>query len=314
MPSPARGATTASGRTDTATIASPFVGSTAGSMCVVTPEGVLLEFRPSGIATRAMGRLIDLLIMGVGFWLTSLVLVLIAGSVENWVVIATFVALSFLMLFGYPVALEVFGGGRTLGHRATGTRVIRIDGGPVRFRNSAIRSIMFLIDGPVTLGFGGVVSIIASSRGQRLGDQAAGTMVVKLANKEAADFSTAQVPAGCEKLAERLDIGRVSRSDVLLAVELLRRGSKMRFGAQTDLGERVAAHLDHKLGSVRTPGLPVDQFLTTVVAVWARSGGRRLDTYRLDGGAGVGEAQPDHRRRHAARAAPLVAGGFTAPG
>ena len=94
MPSPARGATTASGRTDTATIASPFVGSTAGSMCVVTPEGVLLEFRPSGIATRAMGRLIDLLIMGVGFWLTSLVLVLIAGSVENWVVIATFVALS----------------------------------------------------------------------------------------------------------------------------------------------------------------------------------------------------------------------------
>lgn len=282
---------------------------------MVTPEGVLLEFRPSGIATRVVGRIVDILVLGILFWVASLVLVLFASSAESWVAIAAFVVLTFLMLFGYPVAMEVLGGGRTLGHRATGTRVIRVDGGPVRFRNSAIRSILFLVDGIMTLGFGGVVAILTSSRGQRLGDQAAGTMVVKLVDKTWADFTTPRVTDGYEKLADRIDVGRLSRSEVLLAVELLRRGSEMRYGAQTDLAERVAAHLDSKLGSVREHGVPLDAFLLVVVGAWAASGGRRIDTNRLAASSG------DPQRRSGQKAAAVdgpslapVAGGFTAPG
>ncbi|MCP3939215.1 MAG: RDD family protein [Actinomycetia bacterium] len=285
-----------------------------GAVSVVTPEGVLLEFRPTGIATRTIGRLVDLALMSVALMVSGLVLGLVALATPTWVVIAAWVVITFLILFGYPVAFEVFGAGRTLGHRATGTRVIRTDGGPVRFRNAAIRAMMFLVDGPVTAGFGGVVSILVSSRSQRLGDQAAGTMVVKLADKSLVQAGPAIIPAGYEEVAAQIDLARLTKADVLLAVELLRRGSEMREGAQSDLGSRVRNHIDARLGGVWRPGMRIDPFLRTVIGVWAQSGGNRIDTFSVRGRSRA-EARP--RRTLATdtgSSAPAVVGGFTAPG
>ena len=52
----------------------------------------------------------------------------------------------FLIIFGYPILFEVLDGGRSIGKRATGLRVVRLDGGPIGFGAASIRNIMRMID------------------------------------------------------------------------------------------------------------------------------------------------------------------------
>ncbi len=233
---------------------------------VVTPEGVLLDYRPAGLATRTMGRLIDLSLqaMIVYFALTALLITLVTGAETLFVVLA--IIMGFLLLFGYPVAFEVFGGGRTPGHRATGTRVIRTDGGPVRFRHAAIRAMLFLVDGVVTTGFAGAVSVLVTKRGQRLGDLAAGTMVVRQDSVSATGSATHIVSASLAERAVGFDRRRLRADDLTTARLLFDRGAAMRPGAQLDLATRLVERLDAQLGGVRLPEDSVGDFLAVIVS------------------------------------------------
>lgn len=232
---------------------------------VVTPEGVLLDYRPAGVATRTMGRLIDLALqLTIGYIaLVVLALTLVQGAVTPVIIVA--IASAFLLLFGYPVAFEVFGGGRTPGHRATGTRVICLDGGPVRFRHAAIRSMLFLVDGLATFGFGGAVSVLVTARGQRLGDLAAGTMVVRLDRPHAERSAPVTVSLDLAARAQRFDRRLVPADELATARLLLERGGSLRPGAQLALAERVAQRLDAHLGGVRGD-VPPAAFVAVVVA------------------------------------------------
>lgn len=218
---------------------------------VVTPEGVLLDYRPAGLATRTMGRLIDLSLMGIVFYV-SFVLGLVLLLSGSFVLVTIYmIALGFFVLFGYPIGFEVYGGGRTPGHRATGTRVIRTDGGPVGLRHSAIRAMLFLVDGIATTGFAGAVSVLVTKRGQRLGDLAAGTMVVRVDRVVMAPGPAPSIGHGLASRASEFDRRRLDRDDVTTARMLMERGAQFREGAQVDLAERVAERLDSQLGNVR---------------------------------------------------------------
>jgi hypothetical protein len=90
-----------------------------------------------------------------------------------------FLVLSFLIWFGYDVLFEVLAGGRTPGKRAVGLRVVRTGGQPVGFLTSSVRNLLRIVDGPATSYIAGIVAIVVSKRNQRLGDMAAGTLVVR---------------------------------------------------------------------------------------------------------------------------------------
>jgi len=103
----------------------------------------------------------------------------LASDSSGGIAVAVFAVLAFAILYLYNVLFEVFGGGRTPGKRWNQLRVVRVSGGPVDVPASAIRNVLRLIEGPTLLAIPAMVSILATRRNQRLGDLAAGTLVIR---------------------------------------------------------------------------------------------------------------------------------------
>jgi uncharacterized RDD family membrane protein YckC len=84
----------------------------------------------------------------------------------------------FVSYWGYPIICEVYFGGRTLGKRAMGLEVLRVDGLPVGWRESMLRNLMLVADFLPALYVAGLLSMLYDSQFRRLGDIIAGTQVV----------------------------------------------------------------------------------------------------------------------------------------
>ncbi|MET0803170.1 MAG: RDD family protein, partial [Acidimicrobiales bacterium] len=149
-------------------------------MSIVTPEAVRLEFAPAGVATRMLGLFIDLAIqLGALLALGLVVGLTTSGGVsETAAVILTLVGL-FVIILGYPVVCETLWNGRTVGKAALGLRVRTKEGAPIRFRHAAIRGALGLVDFWITLGAAATISVLVTRDSQRLGDLAAGTLVLR---------------------------------------------------------------------------------------------------------------------------------------
>jgi uncharacterized RDD family membrane protein YckC len=147
-----------------------------------TPEGVSLEFVLAGLGSRFVAIFLDLLIEALV--LTGLVFAVdhIIGSstpTRAYVTSGVTALVAFLIIFGYHVLFESLKAGRTPGKAMTGLRVVRTTGGPVGLRASLLRNVLRLVDWLPGLYALGAVLIVASTNNQRLGDMAAGTLVVR---------------------------------------------------------------------------------------------------------------------------------------
>ncbi len=148
---------------------------------IATPEGVDLELTLAGVGSRMLGGILDQLIKLVGGGLLVLLFLALApllSGVWTAIVVGVLIAIAFAFQFFYDVLFEVLGGGKTIGKRAAGTRVIRANGSPVDFRSSAIRNLVRLVDSQIG-NLVGILIILFSPRNQRLGDIAAGTVVIR---------------------------------------------------------------------------------------------------------------------------------------
>jgi uncharacterized RDD family membrane protein YckC len=150
---------------------------------ISTPEGVDVEITLAGLGSRAIAGLLDLTIEVGALFALFLVFGATLGGNGSGFVTAAFIAVLFVVLFGYFVLFEVLNHGRTPGKAAVGLRVLRTDGGPVGFMPSAVRNLLRLVDGwdllTLVLCPIGVVAVIATAQNQRLGDLAAGTVVAR---------------------------------------------------------------------------------------------------------------------------------------
>jgi uncharacterized RDD family membrane protein YckC len=142
---------------------------------ISTPEGVELEVELGGLGSRFVAESIDYVVKGLVIGASAILLYAIGSGVAT----AVFLVLTFAVWFGYDVLFEVLAAGRTPGKRLCGLRVVRTGGQPVGFLTSSVRNLFRVIDGPATSYVVGIVAILASSRNQRLGDMAAGTLVVR---------------------------------------------------------------------------------------------------------------------------------------
>jgi uncharacterized RDD family membrane protein YckC len=144
------------------------------TLCSVeTPEGVELEFSPAGPVPRALAWLADLGIRSAVYLALASVLALL-GRVGMGVLLVAM----FLLEWFYPVAFEVLAGGQTPGKKLLGLRVLRDDGAPVGWSRSMARSLLATVDF-LPVGYAtGLVAMVLGRRCQRLGDLAAGTVVV----------------------------------------------------------------------------------------------------------------------------------------
>jgi uncharacterized RDD family membrane protein YckC len=140
-----------------------------------TPEGVALELTLAGLGSRAIAGGIDLVFKGLLAGAELLVLVTLFGDL-GYVVIFPVAGLSALV---YSVMFETLARGRTPGKRIGGLRVVRASGRAVDFRASMIRNVLRLFDGIGLSYLPTIVSIVVTRRNQRIGDLAAGTVVIR---------------------------------------------------------------------------------------------------------------------------------------
>ena len=101
------------------------------------------------------------------------------GAGRGGAVAAIAVATFLLVLVGGPIAVETLSHGRSLGKLACGLRVVRDDGGPIRFRHALVRGAMGVVEILMTFGVVACIASLVSARGRRLGDVFAGTLVVR---------------------------------------------------------------------------------------------------------------------------------------
>jgi uncharacterized RDD family membrane protein YckC len=148
-------------------------------LVVATPERVSFDYQVAGLATRAIAQIVDLLILA--FVLGALYFLAIAVGTSGQDVLAYLIAIigSFAIIFGYFWACEAFWSGQTVGKKIFRLRAVGDRGEPMTFMQAGIRNIVRIVDFfPYAYGVGLVVLFI-NGRGKRLGDLAAGTIVVK---------------------------------------------------------------------------------------------------------------------------------------
>jgi len=140
---------------------------------VETPEGVELALRVAGPVPRLLAWVLDLLLRGVLYVALTIAAATLGRSGLGLLLIALF-AIEWI----YPVVFEVWRDGATPGKRRMGLIVLHRDGTPVRLTASAIRNLVRFADF-LPFGYGiGLVSMLVTRDFQRLGDLAAGTVVV----------------------------------------------------------------------------------------------------------------------------------------
>jgi uncharacterized RDD family membrane protein YckC len=137
-----------------------------------TAEGALLKLRPAGAPVRALAWSIDTLIRGVLLVLLGLLAGLVGDLGVGFYLIAIF-----LLDWFYNVLFEVLRGA-TPGKRRLGLRVVNDNGTPVTWSASLLRNLLRVVDF-LPLGYGfGLLWMLFHPQAKRLGDLAAGTLVV----------------------------------------------------------------------------------------------------------------------------------------
>jgi len=165
-------------------MAAPLIQSLDPHVDIETPEQVVFSYTVAGIGSRAVAALIDymlcaLLVTAISIGAVSFFGALrIAGSAP-WV-LAILILLVFSVFWGYYVLFEGLWDGQTPGKRRVGLRVVRDGGYSITFAASAVRNIVRVVDLQPGASYGvGMLSAIFSASGKRLGDYAAGTLVVR---------------------------------------------------------------------------------------------------------------------------------------
>ncbi|MFD4833722.1 RDD family protein [Streptomyces uncialis] len=232
---------------------------------LVTGEAVALELRPAKLPSRALAVVIDLAAAFAVYFLVMTGLIAATASLDEAALAAITVATFLLVLVGIPIAVETLTHGRSLGKLACGLRVVRDDGGPIRFRHALVRGGMGMIE--ILLTFGTVASIasLVSERGRRLGDVFGGTLVVR---ERVPGGRGGFVPAPPPWLAGRfsgLDLSGVPDELWLAVRQYLTRMSQLDPQVGAAMARRLAGELAGRTGADVPPGVPPAAFLAAVV-------------------------------------------------
>jgi uncharacterized RDD family membrane protein YckC len=237
---------------------------------IATPEGVELEFVLAGLASRFMAEFVDviliLLIVGAMIGVAAL-----AGGTAGLVILSVAVGGLMMISVVFHVAFEVLAAGRTPGKRMNGLRVVMDGGEPVGLRASAVRNLVRLLEGPPLFYGPAIVSILATRRNQRLGDLAAGTLVVRElreprgSRRRRRDTTAAELHAITGVRLDQWDVSAITQAELAAVRSFLARRATFTPDARRGLARDLAGRLGPKVVGP-PPGIAAEALLEGIAA------------------------------------------------
>jgi uncharacterized RDD family membrane protein YckC len=237
---------------------------------VVIPEAVPLDLETAGLGSRFLGLIIDWAIQGA---LLIVLLIIVSNASFGWLGTTIVLLLVFLVIWGYPIALETLWRGRTVGKAAIGLRVVTKEGGQIGFRHAAIRAALGLVDFVLTSGACAVICVLATSQNQRLGDLAAGTLVLRERTGQRqptpTDFAP---PVGLDAYADSLDLAGLGPAEYRVVRTFLLRAASLPPQVRARLAAQIGETVAERVQPPPPPGVPAELFLASVAAAYRKRG------------------------------------------
>ncbi|GAB3707962.1 RDD family protein [Spirosoma flavus] len=193
------------------------------AIAIRTSQNVLLEYEPASVGERILAMMIDYLVFFGWFLLT------VAVPSSMGIKMGTFYfIIIYLPILFYHLLSEWLLNGRSLGKLALNIRVVMLDGSQPTLGAYLIRWMLRIVESFSFMGIGAVIAIItvaANGKGQRLGDIAAGTTVVRL--KPAVSLNDVQMPTIAEDYVVQFpDVRQLSDRDISILRSVLRQGDE----------------------------------------------------------------------------------------
>ncbi|MEU5064636.1 RDD family protein [Streptomyces virginiae] len=232
---------------------------------LVTGDAVVLGLRPARLPSRALAILLDLAVYVTIYVLLTVGLTLATASLDPAAQAAVGVAGFLLLLVGIPIAVETLSHGRSLGKLACGLRVVRDDGGPIRFRHALVRGALGVVELLLTFGTVAAIASLVSARGRRLGDVFAGTLVVRERVPGARVMPVPPPPPWLAGRFTQLDLSAVPDGLWLAIRQYLTRMNQLDPQVGAAMAARLADDLVARTGAPPPAGVPAAAFLMAVV-------------------------------------------------
>lgn len=234
-----------------------------------TPENVTFEFELAGVGARALSWLLDVFVM---FCLivTGACLFSMFATVAGGFALALLSIFIFLVQWWYSALCEWWLGGQTIGKKMVGLRTLQERGIRITFLQAVIRNLVRIVDLLPGLYLVGGVSALLDRHGRRLGDLAAGTIVVR--------ERRAPMPSRVVPPSERYN-SFVSDPDVAMAarritpperdamIGLALRRESLPLQVRHELFGRLARHLEKRLAVARPPFFSEEKYVLNLTAV-----------------------------------------------
>lgn len=235
------------------------------SVDVATGESVVFSYELAGLGSRFLAVALDLTLqlavaaaaLGTYAWLASAhpgtlpasaVKLAALDKITRAALIALITAALFLVFFGYFIFFEWWDAGRTPGKRALGIRVVRDGGFPIDFTAAVVRNVLRILE--FGLGFYAVSAVctLLSPLNRRLGDMAAGTIVVR---EHRFERLTATSLANADRERDRDDVvvAELSLAQRNLVRSYVERRASLRSQARRQVAASIAASVRPKLGA-----------------------------------------------------------------
>lgn len=232
---------------------------------ILLGEGVLIDARPASFATRTVGFLIDAIALAVVGFAVVVGITALAGGLDDAAASAVVLASIVLLLVGVPATVETLTRGLSLGKLVMGIRVVRDDGGPVRFRHAVVRALVGVGEIWLTAGSVALLTSLLHPKGKRVGDVLAGTYAVRVRGSQKA-LPPVACPPELLGWARAADIRRLPDGLALSARQFLGRSAGLHPDSRQRLGLSLAADMERHVAPGPPPGTHPEWFLAAVLA------------------------------------------------
>lgn len=235
---------------------------------MVTGEAVALEVVPATLALRLLSGAIDygLYFLGLFTSLTTTVTVMETtaptANRAQVAVIGSIIVLCWLVII--PLSVELLSKGRSAGRLVMGTRVVRDDGGAIRWRHSLVRTLVGIVEIWIFMTFPALCSCIVTKRGKRLGDLLAGTYVVR-DRHSIRDGLPLIMPPELAVWAAGIDLRRIPGGLSLATRTFLQRAGSMRPEYRQRVGLELAQQIEQYVAPPPPAGTHPERFLAAVM-------------------------------------------------